>query len=153
MDYEAIFQRVAAEFDLGWYLLMEQAYRESQLNAHLVGSDGEMGLMQILPATWGEWAPRVGALEPFDPESNIRVATAYLAWIHARLAGMGRPEMHWMLAAYDYGFWNVQGLLRADGAWRHVPPEHQDYATAIVLAAEADALAAQMRISARVIPG
>jgi len=145
MGYDAIFQRVAAEFDLNWYLLMEQAYSESRLDAYAVGPNDELGLMQITRAVWGEWAPRVGATEPHDPESNVRVAGAYLDWIRTRLARVGRPESYWTMAAYNWGIWDLLWLVEAGGLWRHVPAEHQDYATVIVVAAEADALAAQIQ--------
>jgi hypothetical protein len=145
MGYEAIFQRVAAEFDLNWYLLMEQAYSESRFDPYAVGPNDELGLLQISQATWGEWAPRVGATEPRDPESNARVASAYLDWIHTRLTRVGRPEWYWTMAAYHWGIWDLLWLVEAGGLWRHVPADHQHYATTIVLAAEADALAAQIQ--------
>jgi membrane-bound lytic murein transglycosylase MltF len=153
MGYEAIFQRVAAEFDLNWYLLMEQAYSESLLDSNAVGPNDELGLMKISQAIWGEWAPRVGATEPHDPESNLRVASAYLDWIHTRLARVGRPEWYWTMAAYNWGIWDLLWLVEAGGLWRHVPAEHQQYATTIVVAAEADALAAQIQAPTNLVYG
>ena len=96
MAYEALFQTIAAEHGLDWHLLAQQAWRESRMNAMAVFSARRLGLMQILPATWNEWAPKLGVVDPFDPESNIRVAAAILAYPRDVLAGQSRPERCWM---------------------------------------------------------
>ena len=83
MPYEEIFRSIAAEYNLDWHLLVEQAYRESRFDPLAVGKANDLGLMQVLPATWDEWAPKVGVYDPFDPASNVRVAGAPL------LGGMG----------------------------------------------------------------
>jgi soluble lytic murein transglycosylase-like protein len=103
-----------------------------------------MGLMQIVPATWDDWAPKVGVYDPFDPDSNIAVAGAYLAWLREQLAQAGRPEPYWLLAAYNWGIANVLKLFKTGGSWKDVPDVRRDYATDIILAAEANALVEQM---------
>ena len=153
MAYEDICQKIAAEFQLDWHLLVEQAYRESRFDPLAVGKANDMGLMQILPANWNDWAPKVGAFDPFDPESNIRVAAALLAWLRDQLSKQGRPESYWMLAAYNWGIGNVLKLLKAGDTWLQVPPERQAYANDIILAAEANAIAAQMGPAARSMNG
>ena len=60
------------------------------------------------------------------------------------LAKVNRPEPHWLLAAYDWGIANVLKLLKTGGGWEDVPDAHRDYATDIILAAEANALAEQI---------
>jgi membrane-bound lytic murein transglycosylase F len=149
MPYEDLFQKIAAEYSLDWHLLMEQAYRESRFDPLAVGKASDMGLMQILPSTWDEWAPKVGVFDPFDPESNIRVAAALLAWLHGQLTKVGRPEPYWILAAYNWGIGNVLRLLKAGGDWSQVPKARQDYANDIILAAEANSLAAQIEPATR----
>jgi soluble lytic murein transglycosylase-like protein len=144
MAYEDLFRKVGAEFSLEWHLLAQQSWRESRFNPLAVGAANDMGLMQILPATWDAWAPKVNAFDPFDPESNIRVAAAILAYLRATLTKLGRPETYWWLAAYNWGIGNVQRLLKNNGDWSQVPPERQAYANDIILAAEADALAEQL---------
>ena len=144
MAYEDIFQSVAEKYDLDWRLMVEQCFRESRFDPLAVGAASDMGLMQIVPATWDEWAPKVGVYDPFDPESNITVAGAYLAWLREQLAKVGRSEPYWLLASYNWGIGNVLRLLEGGGGWQDVPDVRRDYATGIILAAEADAIAEQI---------
>ncbi len=153
MAYEQIIQSIASEYGLDWHLLVEQAYRESRFDPLAVGKANDMGLMQILPGTWDEWAPKVKVFDPFDPDSNVRVAAAYLAWIREQLAKLGRPETYWMLAAYNWGIGNVTRLLKGGDTWAQVPPERQAYANDIILAAEADAIAAELAPAANPVHG
>ena len=147
MAFEEIFQSVAGKHKLDWHLMVEQCFRESRFDPLAVGTDNEMGQMQIKPATWDDWAPKVGVFDPFDPESNISVAGAYLAWLHEQLIAVDRPEPYWLLAAYDWGIANVLKLLETGGSWEDVLDTRRAYATDIILAAEANALAEQ------IIPG
>jgi membrane-bound lytic murein transglycosylase F len=143
MAYEEIFHRVGADFDLDWRLLSEIAWRESRHDPKAVGKAGDMGLMQIMPATWNQWAPKVGAADPYDPESNVRVAAAVLNYLSEQLGKAGRPELYWILTAYNWGIGNVLRLLQAHGDWAQVPPERQNYANDIALSIETRALGGQ----------
>jgi membrane-bound lytic murein transglycosylase MltF len=153
MAFEEIFQRVAAEHDLDWYLMVEQGFRESRFDPLAVGAASDMGLMQIVPATWDEWSTKAGVYDPFDPESNIVVAGSYLAWLRDQLAKVGRPESYWLLAAYNWGIGNVLKLLKSGGSWKDVPDVRRDYATGIILAAEANALAEQITPGRELVHG
>lgn len=153
MAYEDLFRKVGDEYGLDWRLLAQQSWRESRFDPLAVGAATDMGLMQILPSTWDEWAPKVGAFDPFDPESNIRVAAAILAYLRTTLTKLGRPETHWWLVAYNWGIGNVSRLVKSNGTWSQVPPVRQAYATDIILAAEADALAAQLGPTAKQVYG
>ena len=59
---------------------------------------GAMGLMQLMPTTWGEMrsAYRLGN-DPHDPRDNIIAGTAYLRMMHDRFGYPG------MFAAYNAG--------------------------------------------------
>lgn len=144
MPYEDIFRQVAARYGLDRHLLAEQCFRESRFDPLAVGAASDMGLMQIVPATWNEWSAKVGVYDPFDPNSNITVAGAYLAWIKEQLAKIGREEPYWMLVAYNWGIGNVLRLLKEGGEWGDVPEIRRNYATGIILAAEANAIAEQI---------
>jgi membrane-bound lytic murein transglycosylase F len=141
MSLDDIFLQVGQEFGLDWRLLAQIAWQESRLNPKAVGRAGDMGLMQILPTTWNEWAPKVKVTDPYDALSNARVAGAYLSWIRLQVAAAGRPEIYWSLTAYNWGIGNVLRLLQARGGWGQVPPERQDYAIDITLATEVRMLA------------
>lgn len=143
MDIEDIFATVAAEYRLDKHQLAEQGWRESRWDPLAVGQADDMGIMQIVPVTWNEWAPKVGVYDPFDPESNVRVAAAYLIYLRSFLAEQVRLRGdHWLLVAYKWGPDNVRKLVEAGQGWDQVPSVRQDYALSILLGAEARALAA-----------
>jgi soluble lytic murein transglycosylase-like protein len=134
--YLQIFKGIAAAQGLNCWLLVEQAWRESRWNALAVGGAGEYGLMQIHPLTWSQWASSLHISDPFDPESNIRVAAAYWVWLQQQLQPRQRIETYWLLAAYNWGINHVLRLLDAAGTWADVPAEVREYAYDIVLGAE-----------------
>ena len=132
LTYEAMFQYIGRQYEIDWRLLASMAYKESSLNRLAVGKDGDMGLMQILPSTWEEFAPQVGVSDPFDPVSNVQVGAAYLAYLRDKLIARGYPEEYWALVAYNWGPNNVARLLQEDGNWGGIPMMRQDYAYQII---------------------
>jgi soluble lytic murein transglycosylase-like protein len=139
MSYEAMFKEVAQGYDLDWRMLAEQAYRESRLDPLTLGDKREIGLMQIMPATWNEWAPKVGAIDPWDPYSNVLVAAAYLDYLRGYCSDIGYPGDECMLVAYNWGPRNLHDLVDNGGDWGQVPAKVRRYAYGILLATEADA--------------
>jgi soluble lytic murein transglycosylase-like protein len=91
-----------------------------------------MGMMQIMPATWNEWAPKVGVSDPFDPYSNLRVGAAYLSYLRGYLHDLGYPQTEWALAAYNWGPHKVRWHLKNGGYWSGIPASTQNYARGIV---------------------
>ena len=77
----------------------------------IVSRAGAIGLMQVMPATYGELAEqhKLGA-DPFDARNNIMAGTAYLRWLHNRY---GYPKM---FSAYNAGPGRVErgGRLPAE---------------------------------------
>jgi soluble lytic murein transglycosylase-like protein len=126
---------VALQYGLDWRLLAEVAYRESRMNPLAVGRDNDMGLMQIVPATWNEWAPKVGVSDPFDPYSNVLVAGAYLDYLRSYCQARGYYETQWMLVGYNWGPQNIQQLFESKGSWGQVPEKQRQYAAVIMEAA------------------
>lgn len=146
-EFEDIFTRVAAEYGLDKHLLAEQAWRESRWDPLAIGQANDMGIMQILPSTWLEWAPKVGVFDPFDPESNIRVGAAYLQYLRQYLAEkLDLVGDHWVLVAYNWGPGNVRRLIEAGKGWNDIPQKRRDYAFNILIGAEARALASAERV-------
>ena len=133
--YRDLFQAVAAEFGLDWRLLAALAYRESRLNPWALGQDNDMGLMQIIPETWAEFAPLFQATDPFDPQDNVRVGAAYLVHVRGLLSDMGYPEWPWALAAYNWGPENVARVLRNGADWNRIPGPQRRYVDDILRAA------------------
>lgn len=71
---------------------------ESAGDAHAVSPKGAMGLMQLMPETWGGLRSRYGlGRDPFDPRDNILAGVAYLREMHDRYGSPG------FLAAYNAG--------------------------------------------------
>ncbi len=132
MTYEEMFQAAASAYDLDWHLLAELAYQESRMNPWAIGRDNDMGMMQIIPATWNEFAPQVGVTDPFDPYSNIRVGAAYLAYMRDFTHSRGYTEDVWMVVGYNWGPENLEALFAGQGTWAQVPARQRNYAIAIV---------------------
>ncbi|MBI1881072.1 MAG: transglycosylase SLT domain-containing protein, partial [Chloroflexi bacterium] len=135
LTYQEIFQKIAPQYGLDWRMLAELAYQESHMNPLAVGRDNDMGLMQILPSTWNEWAPKVGVSNPFDPYSNALVAAAYLAYLRDYCQARGYPETHWMLIGYNWGPQNLRQLFERQGGLAEVPEMQRQYALVIMQAA------------------
>ncbi len=139
MSYEAMFKEVAQSYDLDWCMLAEQAYQESRLDPWTLGGKREIGLMQIMPATWDEWAPKVGATDPWDPYSNVLVAAAYLDYLKGYCGDMGYPGDECMLVAYNWGPYNLRQLVDNGGDWGQVPAKVRRYAYGILQSTEVGA--------------
>ena len=92
--------------------------------------------MQILPGTWREWGPAVGATDPFDSYSNVLVAATYLDYLHGTLSKRGYPEIEWALVAYNWGIDKVLQHLESGKGWQDLAPARRDYATEILRLAE-----------------
>lgn len=109
--------------------------QESGGNAKAKSPVGAQGLMQIMPATYREWAPKVGLdanSDPYDPTNNKKVGAAYLAFLMNRY---GDPEL--ALAAYNYGLGRIDNLIEKHGAsleaiYAHLPAETQKYVPGVL---------------------
>ncbi len=131
--YEAMFKEISYRYNLDWRVLAALAHRESRLNPLARGGSGEYGLMQILPATWNEWATLVEVDNPFDPYSNILVGAAYLSYLQTSLAEMGQPDLRWALAAYNWGPERVATLIDSNGSWYAIPVPQRQYVADILM--------------------
>ncbi len=135
ITFRTLFQEVGEAYGIDWRLLAALAFRESRLDPAAVGRDGDMGLMQILPATWDEFAPRAMADEPFDARHNADVAATYLLYLQDTLDSLGHGEIYWVLAAYNWGPNNVRRLVNSGGDWSDVPERQRQYTADILEAA------------------
>ena len=134
LGYEAIFQEVATRYNLDWRILAATAQVESHLNPYALGNDGDMGLMQIIPKTWQEWAVKANAdvNKPYDPYNNVQVGAAYLAYLQGYCQARGYTDIRWALVAYNWGPQNISRLAAKQGTWDDVPAKQQLYAMRII---------------------
>ncbi len=144
MTYAEMFTEIAQKYGLDWRLLAEQAWAESRLDPLAVGKANDMGLLQIIPSTWDEWAPRIGVVDPFDPYSNVLVGAAYLAFLRDYVGRFGLRDYYWVLLAYNWGPGNVRRLMEAKSGWLDVPASRREYAVSIVLQADVHGLVQAM---------
>ncbi len=92
----------ARSFGVRPALLASLAWAESSFRPGVTSQAGAQGMTQIMPETWAEWAPRVGATDPFDAKDNLRVGAAYLGWLLKTLGN------EWAaVGAYLMGIGNV----------------------------------------------
>jgi LysM repeat protein len=102
------FERWAAHYGLPIELLMAVAWRESGWQTGAVSSAGALGVGQLMPstATWVA-ATIIGnpALDPRNPDDNIRMSAAYLRWLHTQMGGRDLA-----IAAYFQGPTSVRRL-------------------------------------------
>ncbi len=136
MTFSTMFREIAHRYQLNWRVLAAQAYVESGFDTVALGADGDLGLMQILPATWHEWAPSVAATDPFDSYSNVLVAAAYLNYLEETLSQRGHPEPEWTLVAYNWGIDKVLQHLASGKGWSDLDSRRQQYAIEVLRLAE-----------------
>ena len=93
---------------------------ESGGNSRAVSRAGAMGLMQIMPATWGALRTRYGlGPDPFNVRDNIMAGAAYLREMHDRYGNASA-----MLAAYNAGPGRYDDFVSRG---RPLPPETVGY--------------------------
>lgn len=102
----------AGAYGVDPFLVAAVMKAESNFNPHAVSERGARGLMQIMPET-GRWAAgQIGGMtfspdQLFEPETNIKLGTWYLADLGQEFHG--DPIL--VLAAYNGGRGNVQQWL------------------------------------------
>lgn len=96
-------------------LVQAVIWQESVFDPNAISRSGAIGLMQLMPETAEEIAMRLKMSSPdlYDPETNIRLGTAYLADL---IRQFGRLDL--ALAAYNAG----PGAVRKHGG---IPPYRQ----------------------------
>src|SRR5215204_6326396 len=112
--FDALIARQAAIYrvdpDLVWSIIYEETY----FSPWKTGKDGEIGLMQVMPAVGREWATETGMRELErqmsadpqsllrDPERNIQIGCWYLEKIYEQFRDAPDSEVR-MIAAYNAG--------------------------------------------------
>lgn len=106
------------------YFVMAVISGESSFNPLAKGPVGEIGMMQIRPST-GEWMAKIvkmkwkGDKMLNDPVANIKLGTAYLAWLRVKFDNHGQLY----LAAYNMGARSVKNAVGRN-VWPKDYPRH-----------------------------
>lgn len=113
LEYREVVFRYSREQGLDPWLVAAVINVESRWRPLAVSKKGARGLMQVMPAT-GEWAAarmRLDGFHPdrlFEPETNVRIGTWYLAWLYRQFDG----NLAVAVAAYNSGDVQVRRWLQ-----------------------------------------
>lgn len=114
-DYKTIAQTIidqSLRYEFDPVFLLAVISNESKFDPRVVGSYGEMGLMQIRPNT-AKWIARIKGMKYknkkglLDPVTNIKIGAAFLAFLREKFDSHARLY----LAAYNMGQGNVKYAL------------------------------------------
>ena len=103
----------ASQFGVPENILWATVKEQSDFSSNLVGEDGAVGLMQISPDLYESICRDILAQEPldagilYDPETNLRVGSAYLSWLYQRYGVWDT-----VFAAYHAGVEQVDAWLK-----------------------------------------
>ncbi|MGI8786916.1 MAG: lytic transglycosylase domain-containing protein [Pyrinomonadaceae bacterium] len=121
--YDDLIARQASVYRLDENLVWSVIYEETYFRAWKIGAAGEIGLMQVTPATAREWAKETGFQEfekqtaentvEFlrEPERNIQIGCWYLEKMRENYRGFP-AEKAMTLAAYNAGASRVEEWTR-----------------------------------------
>lgn len=102
--------------EVDWRILKAQYWQESRFKPDAVSPVGAMGVAQIMPATWKQWAPRARMedRDPFDAEASIFVGACYMGYLYGQWSSP-RPHMDRVclaLASYNAGLGHLLSAQR-----------------------------------------
>lgn len=105
--YDPLIVQVGKKYGVDPMLIKAVIWRESAFRPDKVGTHGERGLMQIMPAAAGDWArqnkrPTFVDTDLFSPQVNIEAGAWYLKKGLQRYAGKDDP-VTFALAEYNAG--------------------------------------------------
>ena len=97
-QWQSVIAEAARRFDIPASWIRAVMLAESGGDPHAVSPKGAMGLMQIMPGTWGELRAQLGlGNDPSDPRDNILAGAAFLRAMRDRFGYPG------LFAAYNAG--------------------------------------------------
>ncbi|MBN1268535.1 MAG: lytic transglycosylase domain-containing protein [Kiritimatiellae bacterium] len=117
--HDALIVKVAKEHGMDPRLISAVVWTESRFDAEEVGKAGEIGLMQVTEGAAQEWARASGVkyfikVDLFDPETNLRAGTWYLARAVKRWSHLPDP-LPYALAEYNAGAANARRWAELGG--------------------------------------
>ena len=121
-EYSEFVEKYAEEYGVDKYLIYAVIKAESNFNPDVTSGADAVGLMQLLEETAVERSniineEEVENIDLYDPETNIRLGTSYLAY----LLELYNDNMVLAITAYNAGLGNVQqwiqdGIIKQDGS-------------------------------------
>ncbi|MBO0791305.1 MAG: transglycosylase SLT domain-containing protein, partial [Ktedonobacteraceae bacterium] len=112
---EKLLRRAAARHHLPAGLVLAIAWQESGWNQHIIGRDGGIGVMQLMPYTARGLNIQVrGRHDPYKLSGNIELGVVYLHTLWTNFHGNTTK----VISAYNEGGWNV--VHRGIYNWRYV---------------------------------
>ena len=110
MDYSEFVSNYSAEYGVSEYSIYSVIKTESSFKSNAVSPVGAVGLMQIMPDTFKWLAEKLGEVYNegllYDPETNIRYGTYYLAYLYAEYGNWDT-----VFAAYNAGLGRVNSWI------------------------------------------
>lgn len=105
--YDPLLKQYSAELSWDWRLLASQAFQESRFKPNAKSWAGATGLLQLMPATAGEF----GVHNLSDPEDNVRGALKFLKLLNAYWNKKIKDKdesLKFILASYNCGAGHVE---------------------------------------------
>jgi soluble lytic murein transglycosylase-like protein len=125
-QWQSVIAEAARRFDIPASWIRAVMLAESGGDPHAVSPKGAMGLMQIMPGTWGELRAQLGlGNDPSDPRDNILAGAAFLRAMRDRFGYPG------LFAAYNAGPARYDEHLKTGAP---LPAETQRYIAALAKA-------------------
>lgn len=128
--YRPLVEATAARYGYDAALLAAQAHQESAFRPDAISPAGARGLMQFMPATWGD----VGrGADIFDPAASLDAGVRYMQGLLNQFG-----DVRLALAAYNTGAGNVLKAAKRAGSWAWeklselLPLETRKYVPAIL---------------------
>lgn len=120
--YSEYVEKYSEQNGLDKYLVYAMIKAESNYNPEVTSASGARGLMQLMEETAVERSniienQSVGAYDLYDPETNIKLGTSYLAY----LLKLYDRNVVLAITAYNAGLGNVEqwikdGIIKKDGS-------------------------------------
>jgi soluble lytic murein transglycosylase len=122
--HDEVILAAAAKYHVDPALVKAVIWKESRFDADAKGRSGEVGLMQIMNSTAGDWAEaeRKKAFDPSqlrDPAENARCGAWYLQRLLRRYRDTDNPLVY-ALAAYNAGPTTIMKWTKGAGATNSV---------------------------------
>lgn len=123
-NYDQLIRNGCREFlpeHYDWRILKAQLFQESRFQPDATSPAGAMGIAQIMPETWNDWALPNFSQNPYDAEASIMVGARYMGYQYKQWM-WPRPEIDRVclaMAGYNAGLGNILKAQKLSGNKLH----------------------------------